>query len=724
MRTGTITERKPFVLAVVVALCLVVGSIAVAGTVAADDGDGTESFGVTAGATAQPPVDADGTERIQLSETSSEDFSTAGTSTFTLPADADVRFDVEATDPQANASGSEDIDVRDVRVVDDRTVEVDITNASAAETESLSIVGLRFEVPADAAATTGTWRFGTASAEIEFVPERLTPEVSADPIPRGMDGAPEEAGVRIDALDARSGGFHAEGERMAIYIPEGQRDRLSFDTRSDPKIELFGGECASETDSVTRLVPAPEDRGLTEDVFFFELDCELGNEESVLVTDLRFNTTGVGMDEPAEFDSTLVVESVPVNATGPVGVDTDAALSVVAPEVSASADTIAVPANGTGVTGDAPAGVSVADDIGGLLMEGSEVVVTLDGAGVTFDDSQTVTVDNDGIEATVTGVTAREITLAIESESEAGDSLALSGADGDGLAFDVAADAESARLAVTTSAGGEAVTQDAGSKIVVEAADDAGSGGDNDDTDDDVVETPSSGGGPTDESDGDDFLDTSDTEAETLDGEGDSLPSDAERRRIADAMPDREGVTVTFESVAVESITFVDGAAGEVTVTPMETLPDGVSRPAGGMVMAMDIEVPSGLSERPATMRVTVEKSTLAGAATDGVVLSHYDAETGEWEKLETDAVAAGETTVTFEATTPGFSPFVLQTSDADSTAETTATATPNGTATPTADDTGDRAEVASIGGDPVLPLTMGLVALFALGGVFLARRL
>jgi len=95
------------------------------------------------------------------------------------------------------------------------------------------------------------------------------------------------------------------------------------------------------------------------------------------------------------------------------------------------------------------------------------------------------------------------------------------------------------------------------------------------------------------------------------------------------------------------------------------------------MIRAMTIEVPEELENESATITMSADADSLDADA-ERVVLGHYDDGDGEWDTLETTVSESESGELTFEATTPGFSLFAVQTTQ--STPTPTAAPTPSGT--------------------------------------------
>lgn len=209
-------------------------------------------------------------------------------------------------------------------------------------------------------------------------------------------------------------------------------------------------------------------------------------------------------------------------------------------------------------------------------------------------------------------------------------------------------------------------------------------GGDGDGTDETTGGTGGGGGGgggaPTTQPSDDEGAanNTSDDESgngtsggDTTEGTDTEAPPGAvaaATRAIDDAAPERDGVTVGFENVTLDRITFVEGAAGEATVVEMEDLPEGVSETPGDLLSVLDITVPGNLSDDPATVRFTLTESDLesVGAAPESIRLGHYT--DGGWDIHQPELVATEGGEYVYESEVPGFSLYAVYAGDAQAT--------------------------------------------------------
>ena len=711
-RVGNRLVAVLFCVAVVVSVGVVASAVAQSGG-AATPGD----VAVTAGASNQAPTTADGPTPLRFEETSSDDFPAEGTVTFTLPAGSDVTFDPENSDPSVDSPLT--VSVGEV-TVDERTVTVEIEETDPGSEEYVEIEGLRFAASADAAGETATWNFGDAEATVAIEPERPTVDVSADAVRRGADSepdSPEGATVEIDAANTRSSGLHESDHRMVVRIPASEMDVLSFDQGSDPEIYVDDPACEP-------FLYQDYDEDLGQFAYSFKPRCDV-DDQTFRIEGLYFDAAGADVDDSTETDVTLDVEYAPVDRLERPTVQADSPVSVVAPEVAVEDGAVTtLERNSTGTEGSEPVRITVADDHGGQVAEGTEVTVELLGAdGVTFDTGQDLAVETEAgqrFDASVASVEPTRITLSVEGESAAGESITLHREGGGGIRFDVAEDAAEGRasFAVTTTTGDDPVTQatDGGLDVVPEptptptetptptptatptetpTATDTPSGTTTPTPTEtptptprrtatptptpDDPETPTGtatpdggapGGGPPGGPSGGDADGPSDGTGSDADPDGTedgpvlhANVSLEERKPVVDEAPDSEGVVVTFEEVPVSSITFERSVEGNVTVAVLEGFPDGVPAPEETVLSLIRIDVPEALQDEPAEVSFGFHVTALEDiwVPVDAVSLGHYDDDTGEWETLETTVAEPTDGRVTYTARTPGFSLFAIQ---------------------------------------------------------------
>lgn len=149
---------------------------------------------------------------------------------------------------------------------------------------------------------------------------------------------------------------------------------------------------------------------------------------------------------------------------------------------------------------------------------------------------------------------------------------------------------------------------------------------------------------------------------------------------LTDAVRDSNGTTIQFDGVAVDEITFHGQArGGTVTVRELPSLPADASdsAPGTGLIHAVDIDVPGGLTQVSATIRFTLATSALDGADPATVRIAHRDG--SGWSVLDTRVVRTDDASTTFAAETDGFSVFAAVVVDETpaSPATVTRTATP-----------------------------------------------
>lgn len=463
-------RAQAVLLATVMTLSLVVGAALVAGGTAAQADSDTNtgeasatpgSVGVTAGAGNQAPIAQAGSGPAALNFTEDElgGFPANGTATLSLPADGDVAFDTANSSVSVAARGATVGNVS----LGERTLEIEVESTDNETNSRLSVSGLRFVSGGDASTVEATWSFGNAEGATGVEPERLTTTGFGDILARGADDVPDNGtGVAIEAPeDARTEGFHAEGEYLSITIPEEHAGRLSFNdsVAGDVEIETDRGDCDGVLDFNIVLVSNPQTQA-DDDMLLVDPGCEIGSEEYVLVENIRFDVAGAEAGEAVDVDVDLDVESVPVDAVENATTTGESGLRLRGPTVDVGTTTIET--NTTATVGDTPLKISVADEHGGMIGAGTNVTVEVNGTGVTFNESQTfeaVSVAGDSAPPTVVDTAPTSITLEVESETAAGDEFRIQREGGNGILFDVAEGAGNASFEVTTTPGDEDVTR-------------------------------------------------------------------------------------------------------------------------------------------------------------------------------------------------------------------------------------------------------------------------
>lgn len=473
--SGTVSEALSSVGADAVSSVLESTGETLADETATDDG--TESsthtagvdpgvVGVTAGAenqTASASPDA-GAATFTFGEAEAGSFPSNGTVTVQLADTGSVAFDTDDSDVAVSGEGLQTGSV----ALSSGTLEIEVTDVDDSRNSSLSVSGLRFVTAADADTTTMTWAFGGTEDAVTVEPEYLGATGFGDDVPRGAYRTPEGTGIAIEAdTDARTEGFHAEDNAMRVAIPAAAQGDLAFDTTAedDVTVEGIGGDCQfGPVRASTLTLPGFEEQFLTDEEFIFAPPCEVGADETLVVRGLRFNVSGAGAADPAEFATQLEMDYEPVEATERVWIDAGSPVAAHAPVADAGETT--VEAGTTATTGDAPLTVTLADDLEGasLVADGSQVTIGLDGEGVTFNESQDLEAVVDGSMAgEVVAVRADAVVVDVDGDSDAGDELEVRRADGDGIRFDVAENAGDTDITVTTTPGDEDVTQVVGS---------------------------------------------------------------------------------------------------------------------------------------------------------------------------------------------------------------------------------------------------------------------
>jgi hypothetical protein len=422
----------------------------------AGSGGGAEpsAVGITAGATNQAPiaVAGEGPATLNFTESDAGTFPDSGTATLSLPAEGGVAFDPGNTSAVATVDGG----TARVTAVGPTEVTIDVTRTNPTVNTTIHLDGVRFESGPDAGAADAVWEFGNASAATAVEPERLEVDGFGEDVARGGHGVPDGAAkVIAEASHARSDGLIEEDRYLSIRIPETRRGDVAFDTSSALSVRTEGGDCGTPIVSD----PREESYTLTDHRIHIQVSCEVGPEEYVEIDGVRFNVSGAGVADPLEVGAQLVANYEPLDRIDSVDVDAGTPIRAHAPVVNATATT--VPANATNVTGDGAVTVSVADDVGGLVGDGSRIAVELEDTGVRFNDSQAFTVESveGNASATVVGANATTVVLEVDGPTEPGDRLRLQAGDGGAIRFDVAADANETAFRVRTTPGAENVTQ-------------------------------------------------------------------------------------------------------------------------------------------------------------------------------------------------------------------------------------------------------------------------
>jgi hypothetical protein len=412
------------------------------------------AVGITAGATNQSAIASQGAGPATFDVTESEagEFPESGTATLSLPDGSGVRFDPGNTSAAATADGGAAtvIDVGETKVV------LDVTSTDPNATTSLYLDGLRFESAPDAGAVDAVWRFGNTSATTAVEPERLRVSGLDEDVPRGAHGTPGGAtDVYADALHARTEGFIEQDRVLAVRIPEALEDDVAFDSSADVTARTEDGDCGLPVVSD----PIGEDVTVDDHQILVTVSCEIGHEEYIQISGVRFNVSGADATAPAEISAQLEARYDPVDRMDAVDVEAGNPIEAHAPIVSTGSTS--VESNATDVTGDGNVSVSLSDDVGTLLGDGSRIAVELEDTGVTFNDSQSFAAEtvSGNTSATVVSANATTVELEVDGPSEAGDELRIRGENGSAIRFDVAADANDTAFLVTTTPGAEDVTQ-------------------------------------------------------------------------------------------------------------------------------------------------------------------------------------------------------------------------------------------------------------------------
>jgi gas vesicle protein len=422
------------------------------------------AVGITAGATNQSAIASQGAGPATFNVTESEagEFPESGTATVSLPDGSGVRFDPGNTSAVATADGG----AATVIDVGERKVVLDVTSTDPNATTSLYLDGLRFESAPDAGAVDAVWRFGNTSATTAVEPERLRVSGLDEDVPRGAHGTPGAAtDVYADALHARTEGFIAQDRVLAVRIPEALEDDVAFDSSADVTARTEDGDCGLPVVSD----PIGEDVTVDDHQILVTVSCEIGHEEYIQISGVRFNVSGADATAPAEISAQLEARYDPVDRIDAVDVGAGNPIEAHAPIVSTGSTS--VESNATDVTGDRNVSVSLSDDVGTLLGDGSRIAVELEDTGVTFNDSQSFAAEtvSGNTSATVVSANATTVELEVDGPSEAGDELRIRGENGSAIRFDVAADANDTAFLVTTTPGAEDVTQRTETVVTVDS---------------------------------------------------------------------------------------------------------------------------------------------------------------------------------------------------------------------------------------------------------------
>lgn len=424
------------------------------------------AVGITAGAANQAPIDSagEGPVTLNFTETEAGAFPANGTAELSLANGSDVAFDTENSDAVATGDGA----TAEVTDVSATSVTIAVSSTDGNVTSTLHVDGLRFVSGDNATTTEATWTFGNTTGTTTVTPERLHVIGFGVDVARGADGGPDDGtGVLIEPADGtKTEGFIAEGQHVRVTIPEHLEDEVSFDESADIAVEADGGDC-----EIPILgTPVSQNYGIKDDQILIETNCEIGQDEHIIVKGVKFNVSGADPETSAEISAQLDSDYEPVDMVERVSVDAGDPVDAHAPVVATNATTVDV--NTTNTTGDGAVTVSLSDDVGNLMGDGTRITVELEDTGVTFNDTQTfeaVTVDGDTPAPTVVSAGDSSIVLELEETSSAGDEFRLQRAGGEAIRFDVGSNASDAALHVTTTPGTDDVTQVAEEVVSVES---------------------------------------------------------------------------------------------------------------------------------------------------------------------------------------------------------------------------------------------------------------
>ncbi|MFQ3319400.1 MAG: PGF-pre-PGF domain-containing protein/surface glycoprotein (TIGR04207 family) [Natronomonas sp.] len=359
--------------------------------------------------------------------------------------------------------------------LDDRSMVVSVSGFDGNTTDAaiIELAGVTYNVTADANETNVVWDIRGQTDNYTLAPERLDASLQETyEFPRGRDSQPDgNATLVIDGTSKLTSGFHKENGTMVVTAPQGG---LTFDASSQPDGNITYPGTLGITQSEDLNVQ------VTEEELRFDVPRDVGNEETVTVRNISFNTTGFDetqKNESADFTAGLDVEYTPVNRLNDVNVSTGNIdeLKVTVPKITIEGDEpTKLELNQNDQSGTAPIAINTTDITGGQIAAGTEVVIGIDGSNnITFNESQNL--ETGGIFSAQTKVAdpiaPQEIRVQVinTTETSEGDTIILRQENDTGIRFD-AADADpgaSARFTVQTNASDANVTQVTGLGVAV-----------------------------------------------------------------------------------------------------------------------------------------------------------------------------------------------------------------------------------------------------------------
>lgn len=218
-------------------------------------------------------------------------------------------------------------------------------------------------------------------------------------------------------------------------------------------------------------------------------------------------------------------------------------------------------------------------------------------------------------------------------------------------------------------------------------------------------------------------------------GGGVSAPSDptasvtsGEATSITDADPAAPGTTVSVGQTSVESITFEDDdVTGTASVSELADVPGDAPTlaPDRAVAAVFEIEVPDSQTDRSATLEFELTTDEVSDAGLDPDEIAVLRGVESEYQELDTDVTVADDT-VTVVADTPGFSTFLVSSSESEPATPDQETETPEPeTETPESDAETPESETETPEPEPEEQAGFGaVVALVALlAAVLITRR-
>ena len=174
---------------------------------------------------------------------------------------------------------------------------------------------------------------------------------------------------------------------------------------------------------------------------------------------------------------------------------------------------------------------------------------------------------------------------------------------------------------------------------------------------------------------------------------------DVDWRETTTPVDGKEGEVTTFEELGVlERIEFEDRVEGEVRTEAFEELPESTEVSDEEVLQVVEVDVPEEYTDTDATLRFTLDSSTVDADLDDLTVVygpggEFATFEAGDFETLDTDAYVDGNAVVV-EADTPGFSAFAV--TDGSLTADSSTKSSSSGSSSNDDDDDADDSDAES----------------------------